>query len=120
MLRLFKNGFTAIIAIIAISMTIAAQAGAFNGTTIAAAPAGCYLPDDVITKPATPSHTTESSVPVPQNPVPCTNIANGAIPVGDPLNDCARPPYPVCCYEVAEESCSGQTNRVVAIFFGEL
>lgn len=104
MLKIMKNSFAAIIAILAISASIASYAGAFKGTAAdpIAAP-GCYIEVNAV----------PTSFPS-TNPAPETDwdeIQLYSLPVADrvvvtsgtelnPANDCPPLFETFCCFEV--------------------
>ncbi len=112
-MKIFKIGFTAIIGILAMGLTIAAEAGAFKGTKlIPPVTPGCYrqvtylcpgdptpkvlLPDiDCPIPPATPI-----VCPAPNNTV--TDVVF-KVPIPTPLGNCPTDPI-ICCFNIVRKT----------------
>ena len=107
MLKMIKNGFAAVIALLAITATIAAQAGVFEGTK-AAPPTGCY--QAIIIAPNTQVNL----------PAECGEVDFCAIDVVGSSGSCAPNGNVSCCFVVdTEPSCPNDGIRVTEVRCGD-
>lgn len=117
MFKILKSGFAAIIAILAISATIAAQAGAFDNTSLKpSAPVGCF-PPSAITGGTLPSLSWTTGDPQCKNVTGtfCVSKDPAAVPI-----DCELPVENIiCCYQLDDAGCTAGLFRVTSVCFGQ-
>lgn len=116
MLKKLRIGFAAVIALLALTATVASHAGAFNNKIAkAAAPNGCY---DFVQNTDTPTPVTlqsgqPSSTPLPANRVVNTLTLGSIVPNPTELGDCPPNPEVICCIQIAND-------RITSFVFGDL
>lgn len=115
MLKELRIRFAAVIALLALTATVASRAGAFiNKIAKAAAPNGCYdFVQNTDNPPLTFQSGQPSSTPLPANRVVNISTFGDLVEAPTESGDCPPNPEVICCILVIN-------NRIVSFIYGDL